>query len=400
MYLMTYLDFIKKNLFLNQINAYLKLVAFNTTKIDELYNLAKLMADEGINRMLPKNLDSKVVKNNYIYNTTCYTLNTNIPRFKIVDFLEDTILFIEKQSNPINSNNYVIYQKSISQGIITFISNTIKYFKDIINKIVGIYIYIKNLPGIGINIYDPNEIGDFYYLLNLFYTNFSSFFNILFLNKIDKFYEYTNLKIMLENLFYSCEEFLLYIGLKKDFINEDTLFISENVFINEDLYKIIKTDQFYCFMTKTIQNIDNLIIKKNPQLTSLYLEKIKSTLKKLPNNFVNESTIKIINELLSKLANDIFLGLSSNEYVKFGSYYIISYQDLLMLKGSFDWASFNFEQIIIDIIKNVNALNISIFTAYYNNPEITNFYKQALNYTFIETPYKYININNTNINLV
>jgi hypothetical protein len=68
-----------------------------------------------------------------------------------------------------------------------------------------------------------------------------------------------------------------------------------------------------------------------------------------------------------------------------------------MLKGSFNWASFNFQQSVIDVIKNVNTLNTSIYTTYYENPEITDFYKQALNYTYIESPYKYININDTNI---
>ena len=389
-------DTYKKNLFLNQINAYLKSIAFNTTKIDELYNLAKLMGNKEINDMLPINLDSNVVKNNYIYNTTCYTTKTNIPRFIIVDFLTDTILLIEKQSIPSNNINYEIFEKSISQGIIQFISNTINYFKDIINTIVGIYIYLKNLSGIGINIYDPVQIGNFYNLLNIFVYNYTSFFDILFLNKINKFYEYTNLKTMFDNLVHSCNEFLFYISLKKDFINENTLFISDNVFINEDLYKIIKSDVFCDFAIKTIQNFDNLIINKNPQLTFLYLEKIKSLLEKKPNIYINKMTIIIIDELLLKLSTDIFLGTTTDNFINYGSYYIIPYQDLLMLKGSFNWASFNFLQTIIDVIKNVNSINMTIFTNYYLNSEINNFYKQALNYTYLETPYKYINLGNTN----
>jgi len=393
-------DIINKHMFLNQINAYLKLIAFNTTKIDELYNLAKIMGDKEINSMLPENLDSKVVKNTYIYNTTQYTNKTNIPRFKIVDFLNDTILLIQKLSIPINNPDYELYQKSISEGILTAITNTIKYFKDIINEIVGIYIFMRNLPGTGIDIYDSTQIGNFYHLLNVFYHNYAIFFEILYGNKIDKFYEYTELKVSFNNLYYSCEEFLLYIILKKDFINDINLFISENVFINEDLYKIIKTDVFCDFSIKTIQNFDNLIINKEPRLTMLYLEKIKTSLSYKSLNFINESTIKIIDELLLKLSNDIYLKISTNNFVKFGSYYIIPYKDLLMFKGSFIWASFNFDQVILDIIKNVNTLNITIFTTYYDNNEITNFYKQALNYTYIQTPYEYIHINsNNNTNL-
>lgn len=378
----------KKKLFLKQINAYLKLIAFNTNKIDELYNLVQLMGDY--------NLDSKVVKNDYIYNTTCYTTKTNIPKFKIVSFLENTIELINKLSIVSNNPNYKIYQKSISQGIITFATNTIKYLKELIDTIIGIYIFLKNLPGIGINIYDPIQIGNFYTLLNLFISNYIGFFNILFQNKINIFYEYKNLKIMFDNFFYSCEEFLLYICLKNDFINENTLLISENIFINEDLYKIIKTDVFNDFCIKTIKNIDNLVIFKNPQLTKIYLEKIKSDIEKKPIIYINIQTIKIINEMLLELENDIISSTSTNNFINYGSYYIIPYQDLLLLKDEFNWASFNFKQDIIDIIKNVNNVNLSINTYYYDNQEITDFYKQALNYSYLETPYNYININNTN----
>ena len=355
-----------------------------------------MLGDKEINILLPINLDSKVVKNDYIYNTSCYTNKTNIPRFKIVDFLTDTINLIEKQSIPSNNPNYEIYQKSISEGIITFGTNTIKYFKLIINEIIGIYIYLKGLPGIGIDINNPTQIGNFYNLLNLFNDNYTGFFNILFQNKIDKFYEYTNLKHTFNNLFYNCEEFLFYICLRNDFINANTLFFSENITINEDLYKIIKSDVFYDFTIKTIENIDNLLIIKNSKLTIIYLEKIKNELEKKPHIYINIQTIKIIDELITTLINDISSGILVNDFVKYGSYYIIPYQDLLMLKGSFEWASFNFKHVIIEIIKNVNLLNTEIFSYYYINSEITDFYKQALNYTYIDTPYKYININNNN----
>ena len=393
------LDSYKKQLLLKQINAYLKSIAFNMSKIDELYNLIQLMGDY--------NLDSIVVKNDYIYNTTCYTTKTNIPKFNIITFLENTIELINKLSIPSNNPNYEIYQKSISQGIITFGTNTIKYFKELIDKILGIYVYLKNLPGVGINITEPVEIGNFYALLNLFINNYVGFFNILFQNDINKFYEYTNLKTMFDNLFYSCQEFLLYICLKNDFINENTLLISENIFINEDLYKIIKTDVFNDFSIKTIQNIENLVIIKKPQLTKIYLEKIKKNIEMKPMNYTNIQTIKIIDEMLVELSNEIITNTSNttnttnttntqvNNFINFGSYYIIPYQDLLLLKEEFNWASFNFNQNVNNIIKNVNSVNLSIYTYYYDNQEITDFYKQALNYSYLETPYNYINLNNT-----
>ena len=378
------LNLMEKELLLKQINACLKVLAFNTTKINELYNLAKLMADNNINNMLPVNLDSIVVKNVYIYNTTCYTLKTNIPRFKIVDFLNNTIELIEKLSNPLsNSDNYELYQKSISEDIITFTSNTKKYFEDTINKIVGIY-------DLSIDINNPTEIGNFYNLLGLFKDNYTSFFLILTQNKIDKFYEYSILENLFDNLLNSCEEFLLYISLRNDFINDETLFLTKNIFISEDLYKIIKSDVFYDFTIKTIQNIDNLVINKNSQLTSLYLEKIKSSLENKPDTYINQQTIKVIDDML----NELKVSTSPN-FINYGSYYILPYQDLLLLSDSFKWASFNFNQSIIDIIQNINSININIYETYYTNPKITNFYSQALNYSYLNVPFKYININNT-----
>lgn len=377
------LSIFEKELLLKQINACLKVLAFNTTKINELYNLAKLMADKDINDMLPMNLDSQVVKNDYIYNTTCYTLKTNITRFKIVDFLLNTKELIEKLCNPIyNPNNYELYQKSISNGIITYISNTIQYFINIIDKIIKIY-------NLSIDINNTIEIGNFYSLIELFKYNYKIFFSILNQNKINKFYEYHILEILFNNLLNSCEEFLLYVSLRNDFIN--TQFIN-NIFISEELYKIIRIVIFNDFTIKTIENINKLVVEKNSQLTTLYLEKIKLIIEKKSKTFYNQQIILIIDNLIIELKSSNI----PNNYINYGSYYILPYQDLLLLMGTFKWSSFNFNQKIIDLIKNINTLNITVYESYFTNPEITNFYSQALNYSYLNTPFKYININNTN----
>lgn len=379
------LNTFQKELLLKQINACLKSLAFNETKIDELYNLSKLMNnDQGLN--------SNIVKNDYIYSAECYTSKTNIPQFKITDFLLDTIELINKLSNPSSNPNYIIYQKSISEGIITFCTNTINYFNDIMNEISGIYIYLKNLPGVGINIYEPSEIGNFLNMIGLFKENYTSFFQILNQNEINKFYEYSVLNKLFDNLFFSCEEFIFYISLKNDFMNDNITLNSINDYVVEDLYKIIKTNVFYDFMVLTIENIDNLVINKNSQLTIIYLEKIKSIFETKSNIYINIQTIKIIEQMILELKNSSI----PNTFINYGSYYVIPYQDLLLLEGSFIWASFNFNTKIVNVIENVNALNVSIFDTYYNNPEITDFYKQILGYTYLNTPYKYVNINNTN----
>ena len=53
--------------------------------------------------------------------------------------------------------------------------------------------------------------------------------------------------------------------------------LQTDIYVCEDLYKIIKTDTFIDFAVKTIDSIDNLVINKNPQAILLYLEKIKTS---------------------------------------------------------------------------------------------------------------------------
>lgn len=391
-------DFNKKKLLLSQIKACLNSIALNSTKIDELFNLAKLMGTNVINQLLPPNLDNQVLKNYYIYNTTGYTTESNVPKFDIIYFLEDMIKLINKLGSlPISTPEYKTYQKSIQEGIITYITNTIDYFKQIINTIVNVYIYMKNLPGPGINIYDPIQTALFYDILGLFYDNYNSFFNILYTNKINLFYEYDNLKISFDNLFYSCEEFLFYIRLKNDFINANTISYT-NTFVNEDLYKIIKTDTFYDFLIKTINNIDNLVIKNNPELIILYLEKIKIDI----DNKFSVQLKSVIDELLEKYINELNYQITTGippkyPIIEYCSYYVIPYQDLLLYKGTFNWASFNFNEEAIQFVIEVDEVNGTIFNNYYTNPQVSTFYKQALGYNYLTTPYKYININNTTL---
>jgi len=396
----THLTREKKILLLKQTGAFIKITIQNLTKIDELFALAKLMGNKTINIFLPENLNLKVVKDNYVYNTSCYSSCTNVPLFDIVNFLNDTINLIVKLSiEPNNLLFYKNYEKSIQEGILTFINNTIKYFKEIINKIVYIYNYSRDIPDpLNINIYDPQEIGDFYHLLTEFYNNYNSFFDILYGNNINLFYEYDNLKISFDNLFYSCEEFLLYVRLWNDFTNNHITPYT-NVYVNEDLYKIIKSDVFYDFLIKSIVTFNDMLVKKNPKLILLYIENIKK-------NIINKNRlplkiyfIDVIDKMICELKNEISSGIPNvHTIIMYGSYYIIPYQDLLLYKESFNWASFNFNNYPLELINLIDQLNTTIFNTYYNDPKVTTFYKQALNYTYLSTPYKYININNNIVN--
>ena len=257
---------------------------------------------------------------------------------------------------------------------------------------------MKNLLGSHINIYNTESIGLFYELLENFKTNYTGFFNIINLNKINKFNEYDNLKMSLENLYYSCKEFLFYIGLKNNFINPETISYTD-VYVCEDLYKIIQTDIFLNFAVRTIENIDNLVVKKKSEIVLAYLDKIKTTVINKYHIPIKSIINKVIIEMIIQLQNNI----NSNtpitiQIIDYGSYYVLAYQDLLLFKGIFKWASFNFNLYTLQMINPINQLNSEIFSTYYTNPNTNDFYKQALNYTYLTTPFKYININNNIIN--
>ena len=396
----TGLNIEKKKILLNQIEGYLKVLTLNLTKIDELFNLANLMANYEINDFLPSNLNLKVVKNTYIYNTECYISCSNVPVFNIVNFLEDTKNIISYSKNEINNvKSYKNYQKAVNQGIIVYIDNTIKYFKDIINEIVNIYKYERKIFGTSnINIYDPVEIGKFYILLTEFNLNFNSFFNILNDNQINIFMEYRNLFKSFNNLFNSCQEYLMFIRIWNDFMNT-SLDLFTNSFVNEDLYKIIKTDTFYDFLNKTILNFYNLIIDKNPKSLIMYLEKILTIITK---NIYNPLKIYIgeeINLMIVALKEEINTGIIPTiPIIMYGSYYIIPYEDLLLFKENFLPASFNFFKNLLSTVNSIDQINTNIFNTYYTDPEVNTVYVNALGYTYLTTPFKYININNTDIN--
>ena len=83
--------------------------------------------------------------------------------------------------------------------------------------------------------------------------------------------------------------------------------------------------------------------------------------------------------------------------IMYGSYYIIPYKDLLLFKENFLPASFNFFKNLLSTIISIDQLNTTIFDTYYNDPEVNTLYVNALGYTYLSTPFKYININNVNV---
>jgi len=198
------------------------------------------------------------------------------------------------------------------------------------------------------------------------------------------------------------KEYLLYIRLKDDFTNP--LFKSNtDIYVNEDLYKIIKSDVFINFVYKTIDNFSNVLLIQEPSLVLMYMETVKE--KYIKQTYINTNLLiyllAVIDDIILKLKNEIMTNNFPpivNNFVIYGSYYIVPYQDLLLFKGPFNWAGFNFNEDILNVINSVNQIATTIFDEYYLNPEINVFYKTVINYTYLSTPYNYININNGIIN--
>jgi hypothetical protein len=260
-------------------------------------------------------------------------------------------------------------------------------------KIVVIYnsIYEIQPDTDWINIYDYEQIGKFYFELEQFEFNFNNFFNILYENEINMFQEYDELEMKFNNLVNSCKEFLLYIQLKNDFMTNST-----NICVNEDLYKIIKLDVLFDFIYKTIVNFDNLLIVQDPNIILLYLERLNEKYNTI--NFpLKKYFIIEIDDMIKNIHSNITSNNTNVKYLLYGEYDIIPYKDLLLFDGIFLPASFNFNSQILEMVELINQAKKMVLDNYYLNTDNNIFYKTFINYTYLNTTYNYININNTSI---
>ena len=383
-------NFSGENLLIKQIISFMKIIFLNTNKINELYYLSNLMTNNIYN--------INVVKNYYIYDQNNYTTQTNIPIFDVVQFLLDMKqIIINISSNPLNIN-YEQYLKAVNQNIIIYLDNIISYFNQITNKINSVYTSMLSNPPSPINIYDPTEIADFYFILSEFINSYETFYKLLFENNINVYNEYNSVKLSFDNLVAGCEEFLLYICLVNDFTCPQNV-INSNIYVNEDLYKIIKSDIFYNFMIKTIDNFINILIEHNAEIILNYVDKISLTkINNLSNNLSNyplkKQYINMITKIISNLKNNISTDVVCNLC------YIIPYQDLLLFDEifnkvfNFSWATFNFNENLTTLINQVNLVSDNVLNYYYDGNENNIIYKTIINYTYLNTLYKYVNIDN------
>jgi hypothetical protein len=369
----------KRDFLLQQIGCFINVILNNSTKIDELLNLVKLIYHAPVDPLIPLNLNNLVVKNYFIYNNAYYNTNINVATFDIINFFNDIITIVNSFSTSIIPSVALTYQNLIAQNILIYLSQSIINFQDINNKIISIYKYIYNIPSIPglpqLDIFDNAEIANFYKLLETFKSNYLNVFRLLKEQDVQMFQEYNLTNNFLDLYIFSIEEFLLYAQLKVDFSN--SLLLKEGVYIYDDLLKIMTIENAQKYINLLIKSIDDVLVKKDYNTISRYIEAIR---------------LKLAQE---RLGNLVFMDILNNKkIINYGGSDVISYQDLNIVKINLDYSSFNFNPYILDIIKKVNIINYDIYDYYYNTTDI-DFYKQLINYNYLPISYLYINIDNS-----
>jgi hypothetical protein len=180
------------------------------------------------------------------------------------------------------------------------------------------------------------------------------------------------------------------------YVNTDILNI---ISINE--YKVEITNiynEIYELSNGTNQNIINEYLKQyfnNTKVKNITVESIKfnNILKKF-----NYGNVNIYNILKNYIDNTYITVNETMDYSKlitkldFQGQNIIILQDLNILYTFFNFNSFNFDINIIKIINDYNNFKDNIFNYYYNTKNIE-FYKELINYNYIDFKYIYENYN-------
>jgi hypothetical protein len=349
---------------IEQIIIYLNIISLNTHKLDELINTVRFVnTDKTIDGIFPNGLNNNVIKNTFIYNTNYYNNTLNINNFDIVIFLTDLNTTIIYMSDPINSSaeTSIYYDKAINQNISEIINTTISLFNSINNQIIGIYKYEHDI-NIGIipkiNIYEDKNIANFYYLLDVFESNYKNMSVIINSNLIDIFKEFNPLIIFFDAYINSIKEYLFYVQLILEFQNIKN---NNNIYISIDILSLLIINDF------------NLIIKSILDI----INKLSNGLdQELINDYLNND-IKINTDYSNKI-NKLYIQGDN----------IIIIQDFNILYYEFNNNSYNFNPAIINIINQYNNYKYTVFNYYYDTSNIE-FYKELINYNYLD--YKFNN---------
>lgn len=351
---------------IEQIKAYLYIVLFNTSKINEIYNLISIPNS---------NITGSTaiyVKQDYIYDTTYYNTDLVLANFNPITFLNDMILMINYGATTTNPDSYITV---INMGIIQIVNDIIIEYSDICDKIKKIYnkTYNIGLPIDQLDIYDAIEIGIFYMLLSSFEEHINQMYDILENNNLEIYNEYQSLKKYLCDVLNQCLELLQYVQIKMDILNMNTNFV------NTEISEIISLEGLYQSVTQMINNNDKLILYNDNEQLTMYLTYL-----------IEKSKIQYMGDIQDLIIELGFLNILKDNYVVYND------NNLLEINSRYVYNS------DIDIINIIELYNSSLFNAsnlYYNNVNNIEFSKQIINYEYLVNPFIYININNPAINV-
>ena len=414
------LDYLTIKLLVNFVLNLLHLVSLNSKKIDELINTVRIIYEDKTVDSLFTDINDNVVKNMFLYNTNYYN-SLNITNFDINIFLNDYIICINYFSNPANNSpqSYLYYSKAINENIINYINNTIKYLNLINIQIIGIYKFIYKIDTGTIpqvDIYNTSKIANMYYLLTLFKENYYEMNKIIINNKINIFQEFDLIINFFDEYVGSINDYLYYIETIIYFKNLSSY--NENVFL--DITKVLLISEFYLQINIILELIDQ-ISNGNQKVIDEFLNSIYNSsvlndfklkdpveenieFKSIINNYnyYNKNVYSLIKQYVTNsyvVTNKIYdlNGIVTN--IIYQGQDIVIIRDYNILYFELSMSSFNFNLELIDIVKKSIDYQISILDYYYESedPTFNLFYKQLINYNYLDM--KYI-LNNTNLDSI
>lgn len=397
---------------------FLHLISLNSKKIDELLNTVRIIyVDKTVDSIFDNTLNNRVIKNMFLYNTDYYN-SLEIRNFNINQFLNDYATCIVYFSIPANNSpiSYLYYVKAINENILDYINNTIKYFNLINEQIIGIYKFIYNI-NIGIipkiNIFNTNNISNMYYLLTLFKENYVNLTKVVIENKINIFQEFDLVIDFFNQYVNSIKDFLFYVEIKLYFENLSTF--NQNIFL--DVLKILEITELYSIINQIIEFINQVSlgnttiindfmndVYNNIKLNDFEIKNPKEELEKFKliiqnYNYENKNIYSILKKYIINsyiITNNIVNldGIITN--ITYQGQEIVIIRDYNILYLDLSNSSFNFNSELINIVKNSIDYQINILDYYYAIDSLTYnlFYKQLINYNFLDIKYLTSNANN------
>jgi hypothetical protein len=328
---------------------YLKLIVLNSNKINELFNLVKLL---NCNSNEIKYVN--VIKNDYIYNTTYYESLLNIFNFNTLLDNIKTLIKFRSATNTNNFNSIISYNTLSTENIYSYIAQTKLFFNNINDQIIETYNNIFNFDSTidKLDLTNNDNIANFNYNLSQLKYYSKLLFDTINKNNINLYIAYDVAYNFLNEFIINVEEYIFYVQIFNDFT--------------------------------ALQNYSNIVMQ---DILSIFNITIDINTDNTNNNLVFNDSIKT--QTLNEFYSLIYNGIISKQYIFYNN--IIYYDDLnILMKDS--TGIYNFSSELITIITNFNNYRTIIYNNYSSSN--SNLAKNAINFSYISLILKYIAICN------